>query len=72
MFVSQCNFPVQVQVEDLSGKVAQLQAENKEVRDALQKESQAAVEAEEQCTKLDTMKQKLEDEVTVSTIISCY
>ena len=58
-----------MQVEDLSAKVAQLQAENKEVKEALQKESQAAVEAEEQCGKLETMKQKLEDEMTVSSRI---
>ena len=42
-------------------------AENAKVKDNLTKEQQAAIEAEEQCTKLEAMKSKLEDEVSVRT-----
>ena len=54
------------QTDDLQSRLDAALAENVKVKDTLTKEQQAAIEAEEQCTKLEAMKSKLEDEVSVS------
>ena len=54
---------------ELQTKMETLNSEHSKIKDSLEKEQQAAIEAEEQCTKLEGMKQMLEDEVTVSVVI---
>jgi len=53
-------------VDEVQEKLDVVNSENGKIKDALEKEQQAAIEAEEQCTKLESMKGKLEDEVSVS------
>lgn len=52
--------------DDLQARLDAALADNVKVKDTLTKEQQAAIEAEEQCAKLEGMKNKLEDEVSVS------
>ncbi|XP_063675609.1 myosin heavy chain, striated muscle-like isoform X4 [Bolinopsis microptera] len=53
-----------VHTDDLQARLDAALTENGKVKDTLTKEQQAAIEAEEQCTKLESMKSKLEDEVS--------
>jgi predicted nuclease with TOPRIM domain len=55
-----------IQTDDLQAKLDAALTESTKVKDNLAKEQQAAIEAEEQCTKLEAMKSKLEDEISVS------
>jgi len=53
-----------IQTDDLQAKLDAALTESTKVKDNLAKEQQAAIEAEEQCTKLEAMKSKLEDEIS--------
>ena len=62
-FVALVHDPSQAQLGEMEDSLTTVQTENNKIKDALEKEQQAAIEAEEACTKLEGMKGKLEDEI---------